>query len=317
MESAMAKSKEKKPLCFVIGPIGHPGTDDRRHADMLLNAVIREALQADSFGYIIKRADEDSEPGMINDKIIHDIINAELVVADLTNLNPNAFYELGIRHAAMKPTIHIAKMGTKLPFDNFNYRTIFVDVTDWHDIIACRSKLSEMALAIKQEDFQITNPITQAQARFEMRVSSDSRDQMVSSVEERMAALEEIMENMVSGARNYERIDSKINSKIDYYINKNSKSQEYIWKNPKTHEIRIGKKHFQLEQIEFFIFDILHKNQGRFYTSEEIKNKMSLLPGMVNAEEIESNISHLTDMLSRSGIGRLIVSDGNRYTLIA
>jgi hypothetical protein len=52
---------------------------------------------------------------MIGDRMISDVINAELVVADLTDLNPNAFYELGIRHAKEGPTIHIARLGTILP----------------------------------------------------------------------------------------------------------------------------------------------------------------------------------------------------------
>src|SRR6516165_1133731 len=89
-----------KPLCFVIGPIGADGSPERKHADLLLHAVIKHVLEADEFGYRVKRADEDADPGMIGDRMISDILDAELVVADLTNLNPNAFYELGIRHSA-------------------------------------------------------------------------------------------------------------------------------------------------------------------------------------------------------------------------
>jgi hypothetical protein len=36
---------EKKRRCFVIGPIGKEGSIERKHADMLLNAVVREALK--------------------------------------------------------------------------------------------------------------------------------------------------------------------------------------------------------------------------------------------------------------------------------
>jgi hypothetical protein len=49
---------------------------------------------------------------MIGDRMIADILHADLVVADLTDLNPNAFYELGIRHSAEMPAIHIVKAGT-------------------------------------------------------------------------------------------------------------------------------------------------------------------------------------------------------------
>jgi hypothetical protein len=65
---------------------------------------------------------------MIGDRVISDIINAELVVADLTELNQNAFYELGIRHSTEKPTIHVARAETTLPFDTVSHSTIFVDL---------------------------------------------------------------------------------------------------------------------------------------------------------------------------------------------
>ena len=101
----MAETGEasKPPLCFVIGPIGKEGSPERKHADLLLNSVIKQVLEADGFGYKVKRADEDADPGMIGNRMISDIIQADLVVADLTDLNPNAFYELGIRHSTEKP----------------------------------------------------------------------------------------------------------------------------------------------------------------------------------------------------------------------
>ncbi len=108
----------KRPLCFVIGPIGEDNSKERRHADYLLHGIIKHVLEAEEFGYTVKRADEDAYPGMISDRMISDIFNADLVVADLTDLNANAFYELGIRHSAEKPTIHLARADTKLPFDN-------------------------------------------------------------------------------------------------------------------------------------------------------------------------------------------------------
>jgi|SRR5579871_3246401 len=125
---------DKVPLCFVVGPIGKDGSVERKHSDLLLNAIIKYVLQGDEFGFIVKRADEDADPGMIGDRVVSDIINAELVVADLTDLNPNAFYELGIRHSTLKPTIHVARAGTALPFDTVAHRTIFIDLTDWHSI---------------------------------------------------------------------------------------------------------------------------------------------------------------------------------------
>jgi hypothetical protein len=125
-----AAGDSKKPLCFVVGPIGKDGSLERKHSDLLLHALIKHVLMADEFGYAVKRADEDADPGMIGDRVVSDIIDADLVIADLTDLNANAFYELGIRHSTEKPTIHVAKAGTALPFDTVAHRTIFVDLAD-------------------------------------------------------------------------------------------------------------------------------------------------------------------------------------------
>ena len=47
----------RKPLCFVIGPIGIRGTAERKRSDMLLRYIIHPSLEEE---YNIKRADEDA-----------------------------------------------------------------------------------------------------------------------------------------------------------------------------------------------------------------------------------------------------------------
>jgi hypothetical protein len=179
-----------KPLCFVIGPIGADGSPERKHADLLLHAVIKHVLEADEFGYRVKRADEDADPGMIGDRMISDILDAELVVADLTDLNPNAFYELGIRHSSLKPAIHVARAGTSLPFDTVAQRTIFIDLSEWQSIERGRSLLAASARTIKESDFQISNPLTRANATAKMRESADPRDRVIAEMRERLASVE-------------------------------------------------------------------------------------------------------------------------------
>jgi len=179
-----------KSLCFVIWPIGKDGSSERKHADLLLNAVIKQVLQQEEFGYSVKRADEDADPGMIGDRVITDIINAELVIADLTELNPNAFYELGIRHSTEKPTIHVARTNTALPFDNISHRTIFVDLTAWQSTEQARNRLAEAIRATKAIVFRVSNPITQANASFKMRESEDPRDRIIAEMNERLAVVE-------------------------------------------------------------------------------------------------------------------------------
>lgn len=183
-------NKDAKKLCFVACPIGKAATMERRHSDLLLNAVIKPVLEREEFGYEVKRADHDADPGMISDRIISDILSAELVIADLTDLNPNVFYELGIRHSREKPTIHMAREATPLPFDNFNHRTIFVDLSDWGSQEAARDGLANALRAISAPGYKVSNPITQANASFEMRMSGDPRDKVIAQMQERLDALE-------------------------------------------------------------------------------------------------------------------------------
>src|SRR5262245_28281138 len=105
----------KPNQCFVIGPIGADGSPERAKADWLLIEVIKRALEGEPFHYEVKRGDEFPDPGNITDQAITATLDADLVVADLTGHNANAFYELAIRHMAEKPVIHLAEFGVAVP----------------------------------------------------------------------------------------------------------------------------------------------------------------------------------------------------------
>ena len=67
--------------------------------------------------------DEDNQQNILAD-IISPIYYADIVLADLSGLNPNVMYELGIAHSFNKKTIIITKDDLcKLPFDLKQYRT--------------------------------------------------------------------------------------------------------------------------------------------------------------------------------------------------
>jgi hypothetical protein len=68
-------------------------------------------------------------PGMILRDIAQGIIDAKIVVAEITPANQNVFYELGYAHALGKPTILLAEKGKQLPFDISGYRVLFYENT--------------------------------------------------------------------------------------------------------------------------------------------------------------------------------------------
>lgn len=66
--------------------------------------------------------EEGNQQNILKD-IIQPIFEADVIVADLTNLNPNVMYELGIAHALNKKTITITQDElSSLPFDLKQYR---------------------------------------------------------------------------------------------------------------------------------------------------------------------------------------------------
>lgn len=113
-------------VCFFIAPIGENGSPIREHSDAVLQAIVRPA--AEQNGLVAVRADEISDPGNITDQVIEYLYLARVVVADLTNRNPNVFYELAVRQAFNLPVVPIAREGEVLPFDVTTERVLWLDL---------------------------------------------------------------------------------------------------------------------------------------------------------------------------------------------
>lgn len=75
------------------------------------------------------RSDETYRPGLIIADIAREIVEAKLIIAEVTPANPNVYYEVGYAHALNKPTILIAEKTTQLPFDVSPFRVLFYENT--------------------------------------------------------------------------------------------------------------------------------------------------------------------------------------------
>lgn len=117
----MAKS------CFIISSIGEKESEIREIADEKFDLVFEPVLKDAGFEEVT-RADKIGTPGSISYDIVNHIINSELVIADVSDLNPNVFYELAIRNAIQKPVIVIKSEGQKMPFDIYDKRAISLDM---------------------------------------------------------------------------------------------------------------------------------------------------------------------------------------------
>jgi hypothetical protein len=83
----------------------------------------------DDLGLLAVRADETYGPGLIIADIAREIVEATVIIADITPVNPNVYYEVGYAHALNKPTILIAEKPTQLPFDVSPFRVLFYENT--------------------------------------------------------------------------------------------------------------------------------------------------------------------------------------------
>jgi hypothetical protein len=83
-----------------------PATERTIEFDEVWKHVIRRAIPAD---WEAKRADELHRPGVIDRLYAEWLLKADIVLADLTFVNPNVYYELGIRQAlSRRSTVLIA-----------------------------------------------------------------------------------------------------------------------------------------------------------------------------------------------------------------
>jgi hypothetical protein len=99
--------------------------------DSEFDAVYTELIVAPltKAGFLVKRADDVEARRNVMVDVVRGIAEADLIVADLTSLNANVFYELGLAHAMGVPTVLIAQQESAedIPFDLRQYRTEFYD----------------------------------------------------------------------------------------------------------------------------------------------------------------------------------------------
>lgn len=112
-------------ICFIVTAIGESGTPTRERADNVYRYLI--APVCEELGYRPVRVDHVNAVDNINETVINYLKTAPMVVADMTDHNPNAFYELGFRQALELPLVPIIKVGERLPFDVITTRTVFYD----------------------------------------------------------------------------------------------------------------------------------------------------------------------------------------------
>jgi hypothetical protein len=175
-----------KKKCFVLSPIGAEESAERKAADVVLKHLIMKALGSD---FDVERADESTNPGSITPTILAGILEADLIVADLSGLNPNVFYELAMAHGYAKPTVHIQKAGEPPPFDVKDMRIVPYNTADPENLEAAQKRLLDYATFAVHNPEKVETPLTSAARFTAVQESTDPVAESNVRVTEAIAAL--------------------------------------------------------------------------------------------------------------------------------
>lgn len=106
---------EDAPVCFVIMPFTER---DDAHAPGFFDEVLEQVFTpaAKRAGFLVRTAMRQGSD-IIQSTIVNDLIEADLVLCDLTEHNPNVLFELGLRIREEKPVALVKARGTGRVFD--------------------------------------------------------------------------------------------------------------------------------------------------------------------------------------------------------
>lgn len=189
------KSEGPARTCFVVSAFGATPDDQRRHKQVLRH-LVRKVLGS---RFKVVRADEIDEEGLITNQIIEHLLEDDLVVADLTGLNPNVFYEVAVRHAARKPIVHLMTAGQEIPFDIANMRAVPYALDDPDALEEAQAELARKVKSIEDADWVAApNPISAAR---EVSLLQGSEEPEARAAGDILAAVGELRDEVRSFTR--------------------------------------------------------------------------------------------------------------------
>lgn len=150
-------------------------------------------------GYEVHVAHEISLTGSITRQVVQHLLDDDLVVANLTTLNPNVMYELAVRHCVGKPVITIAENGTNLPFDIAEERTIFFS-NDMRGVVELTSALKQVVIANEEKPI-VDNPVLRVREH-KVLVESLDREDANEILADRLESIEELLVSLVGSRTN-------------------------------------------------------------------------------------------------------------------
>lgn len=189
-------------ICFVIMGFGRkldPTTGRILDLNKTYEGIIKPAVE--SFKMRCVRADEVMHSGIIDNEMYSLLLKADLVIADISTGNPNALYELGVRHA-MRPysTIIIKESEGNIYFD-LSHNNIFTYKHMGDDIGYTEALRAQCGLKLLIEEVMADpkndSPVYTYIPNLQQPILSDKK---IEKVIEKMEKMEEIYQSNIDDA---------------------------------------------------------------------------------------------------------------------
>ncbi|MBO0427609.1 hypothetical protein JZO82_00390 [Vagococcus fluvialis] len=249
-EKKLEKSKDESKRCFFITPIGSEGSEEYKKLEAIKKNILEPVLESFEIELIV--AHDIHEIGSIGDQVFKSILDAKLIVSNMTGLNPNVMYETAVAHSFGIPTIMICENGTKLPFDLTNDRTIFFD----NSIEGSGKLMEQLKLKIPKNlgDKKADNPVYRVIDQF---ASKDFVSQMEDGDPNK-----HILEALNSIAERMDYLSNKIEPKV-MNANENVSPKGYFRTTKIIVKINDSDEEDELvEQISKFLYELKQFSNG-------------------------------------------------------
>ncbi len=151
---------EQNTRAYVIMPYGGSDEQLKKEFNNIFRFLINSALNSYDPTITPIRQDYTGEGGHIIDNVIQNLGMDELVIADISMLNWNVAYELGIRHALSKNrTVLLCNDETEIPFDIRSLNIIIYSRHDWMSQIDDVEKRLVQAIKSAMETNRCDSPV--------------------------------------------------------------------------------------------------------------------------------------------------------------
>lgn len=107
-----------KPKIFVVMPFSEPWSAG------IYDFIRRAVRSLDLSDERVFRADDITAPGRIDQQIVDALRASDLVIGDITEVNPNVMWELGFAEASDTPIVILNQRIDESPFDLANSRQV-------------------------------------------------------------------------------------------------------------------------------------------------------------------------------------------------